>query len=579
MEKRLEKEIIDCDLLVIGGGLAGCMAAIKGADLGVQTVMVEKANPWRSGAAGTGIDHIFAYFPDIQGPKGYTVDDLIEDHTEKVGGMVHQDILKIIAYNALDRIHDLEKMGVKIRYEQSELPGKYILVRQIHNVINTLNFDGRDIKVKMADEVKRRGARIVSRVMVRDLIVREGRVVGAIGVGTRDGKIYIFRCKAVVLSTARISGGRIFTDPGPGAGIAFNLRWPPSETGDGKIMAFNAGAELINLEFSHRRVNLKGLIRGGGMPYNSYSPPGQGINAHGDVIMPPEKDIFSDSDQGIYNAPKHKLFDELNTGRGPIYCDLTTGTEEEIKFAEWSVFHEGGGHALLHLMEREGIDFRTHMLEMDRGEIELGNWGAGGVYVDHNCASTIPGVSAAGDEIGGVPLSTAPGALTTGWFAAEKACEYISENSNVPAFTDNEDEINALEEKCRQMKHRKDGQCWQEAQVALNNVMSFYGTNLKTEKMLERGLENIDYLSKEVSLMAKDTHELVRCLEMENLIKNAELILRGNLERKESRKIKSMAIHVRLDYPEQDDQNWFCALSQKKEKDAVVFAKRQFRRI
>ena len=259
--KRLERETIHCDLLVVGAGLAGSMAAIKGADLGHDTIVVEKANAYRSGAAATGVDHIWAHFPEVQGPIGYTVDDLVEDHMDKVGGLIHEDLLRVVALNALDRIHDLEKMGVKVRYAHSKVPGGYILVRQIHSVVNTLNFDGRDMKVKMTEEMQKRGVKIVNRVMITGLLKKDGMAVGAVGIGTRDKKIYLFRSKAVLLCTARISGGRMFNEPGPGAGTVFNVRWPGSETGDGKVAALYAGAELINLEFSHHRVNFKNFVR------------------------------------------------------------------------------------------------------------------------------------------------------------------------------------------------------------------------------------------------------------------------------------------------------------------------------
>lgn len=580
VSKNLKKTVIDCDLLVIGAGLAGCFAAIRGSNLGVRTVVVEKAYPPRSGAAATGIDHIWGYFPEIQGARGFTLNDLVEDHLNQMDGMCHEDLTRVISENALDRILDLERMGVKIRYDQSTLPGKFILVRQVQSVVNTLNFDGRDIKVRMAKAVGRSGAKTVSRVMVTELVKRNGRVVGAIGIGTRDQKIYLFRSKATVLCTARISGGRMFNEAGPGAGIAMNLRWPPSESGDGKAMAFRAGAELINLEFSHRRVNFKNFIRGGGMPYNSYSPAGQGINAFGKAIMPPEKGIFKDSDEGkgLYTAPKHKLIDELMEGRGPIYCDLTTGTEEEIRFSEWSVNHEGGGAALLHVMQREGIDFRKDKIEMGPGEVELGNFGAGGLYVDGNCASTLPALFVAGDEIGGVPLATAPGALTTGWYAAEKAVAYLKKNRAMVSPGVRDQEVAEFESLCLSVLNRKDGLRWQEAQVALNRNMNYYGLQLKTEKMIERGLENIDDLKRHAELKAHNAHELMRCLEMRNLLLNAELILRGNLERKESRNIKSMNIHRRMDYPLQDDVNWKCSLSQRLENGQIIFAKRPFRR-
>lgn len=579
MAKPLEKVVYNCDLLVVGAGMAGCMAAIRGAALGLKTIAVEKADANRSGAAATGVDHIWAYFPEVQGSK-YGIAELVLDHMDKVGGNIHEDLLKVIAENALDRIHDLEKMGVKVRYEHSKVPGKYILVRQIHSVVNTLNFDGRDMKLHMTKAMEKQGVQIINRVMVTELLKKDGRVVGAVGVGTRDSKIYIFYAKAVILSTARISGGRMYEQPGPGAGVCFNLRWPPSDTGDGKVAAFHAGAELINLEYAHHRVNFKNIVRGGGLPYNSYSPAGQGINARGDVIMPPEKDLFQDSDDGIYNAPKLKLIDELNAGRGPIYCDLTTGTEEEIKFTEWSLTHEGGGYALQHMMKRAGMDFRTHKFEMGPGEMELGNFGAGGIYVDGKCQSTIPGLFAAGDEMGGVPLACAPGALATGWYAAEQALEYIKKESINDIEKADTGVVDKLEMLCHSFTDRKEGNRWQDAQITLNRIMQYYATNLKSETMLTRALEHLDYLQNNAELYASNPHELMRCLEMHNLFINAELILRGNLERKETRYIKSAPIHTRIDYPKQDDENWNCSLSQRLEEDGtLVFAKRPYRRI
>lgn len=579
MQKRLDKQVIDCDLLVVGGGLAGCMAAIKGADIGLNTVLVEKANPKRSGAATTGVDHIWAYFPEVQGPKGQTIDDLVENHSSKVDNMIHHDLLYVIARNAYDRIHDLEKMGIKIRYSDSEFPGGFRLVRQFQKYVNTLNFDGRDMKVKMTAEVKKRGAKIISRVMMTDLIVRDGRVVGAFGVGVRDAKLYVFNAKAVILSTARLTGGRMFEQPGPGAGVAFNLRWPPSGTGDGKAMALRAGAELINMEFTNGCASFKNFLRGGGQPHNTYSPPGQGINAFGDAILPPKGgDIFKDEDSTTMVVGK-PLFAEIAKGRGPVYCDLTTGTEEEIQYAEWSLEHEGGGYGLKHVMKRQGIDFRKHKLEMCPGEIELGNLSAAGIYCDGNCESTIKGLFAAGDEIGGVPFGCAPGAIATGWYAAEKADDYIRENKVSSDVNGSEEEIDQLEKHCVEILERKEGHRWQDAQITLNRLMNYYGANNKTEKMINKGLESLDDLMKNVELKAGNPHELIRCIEMRSLFLNSETILLANRERKESRTMLGMTIHTRLDYPKQDDENFKCSLSQRRSPDgSVVFAKREFRK-
>ena len=189
------------------------------------------------------------------------------------------------------------------------------------------------------------------------------------------------------------------------------------------------------------------------------------------------------------------------------------------------------------------------------------------------------GLFVAGDEMGGLPLGCAPGALATGWYAAEEAADYLKKNQSALLVDESEEEIQELEETCLSYLERKEGNRWQDAQITLNRLMSYYGLNLKTENMLKKGMENLDDLKKHAEMKADNTHELIRCLEMKNLFTNAELILMGNLERKESRKIKSMYIHKRLDYPEQDDENWMCALSQRKSKDGLIFAKRDFRRI
>jgi succinate dehydrogenase/fumarate reductase flavoprotein subunit len=181
--------------------------------------------------------------------------------------------------------------------------------------------------------------------------------------------------------------------------------------------------------------------------------------------------------------------------------------------------------------------------------------------------------------MGGVPLGCAPGALATGWYAAEQGVAWYKKHQGPARFRDSDEEVQQFESLCLSMLNRRDGHRWQEAQIALNRLMNYYGLKLKTEKMIQRGLENLDDLTRSTELKAQDPHELMRCLEMRNLLLNAELILQGNLERKETRKIKSMNIHWRLDYPEQDDENWKCALSQRLENGKIVFTKRPYRKI
>ena len=201
-----ELEVIEhtCDVLVVGGGLAGCMAAIRAGELNDRVILVDKSNPERSGCAATGVDHIWAYFPEVQGPEGVTLEDLVDDHVNNLGGgLANREVVHYVAETALDRILDLERFGVKIRYEDSTLPGKFRLVYQLHACRNTLHFDGRDVKRFLTKAVRERGVEIADRVMATDLLLHDGQIAGAVGYGTRDGHLHLFRAKAVVMATGR----------------------------------------------------------------------------------------------------------------------------------------------------------------------------------------------------------------------------------------------------------------------------------------------------------------------------------------------------------------------------------------
>ncbi len=208
-------------------------------------VVRKKPIPLSSGCAGTGIDHVWGYIPAVHEPMGWTLEDLIEDHTQIIArGLIDKELLYLVASEAYDRVLDLEKFGVNFRYKDSKAPGKFRIVTQFHSVPTTWNFDGVDIKIKLTREAKRRGVTIINRVMVTDLLKTDSRIAGAVGVDTRNGKQYLFKAKAVVVSTGRVNRlSRTVT------GVWGNHRVPVNETGDGRAMALRAGVPIINMEF------------------------------------------------------------------------------------------------------------------------------------------------------------------------------------------------------------------------------------------------------------------------------------------------------------------------------------------
>jgi len=554
-----------CDVCVVGGGLAGCMAAIRAAELNDSVVLVDKSNPERSGCAGTGLDHIWGYFPEVQGREEVSLEQMVEDHTRNVAqGLVNRRMLHYIAATSYDRILDLERFGARIRFEDSTLPGKLRLQYQMHACRNTLHFEGRDIKRILTTAVRKSGARILDRMMVTEVLTRDGEAVGVAGYGTRDGKIHRIRAKAVIMTTGRIN--RLYK---PYPGLTFAIRMPPALTGDGKAAMFRAGAELINMEFLSipGRWSSRNLIRGGGLPTGSYQPPGVGVNALGEVIRRRNHEVGSKTVYGTAKtfATGRSFQGELEAGRGPIYADMSWGSEEDQRYMLWAIENEGLGPGFLHIMERYGLDFRRHKIELWPIEPEHSAAAAGGPIVDETCQTTLPALYAAGDEVGGVPGSVAPGAFTMGYLAAESAAKRAGGTGTV---ADGQGEEELLDF-CNEILNRSGGDPWEDAQAAIHNHMSDYNIQNRSETMARRGLECLEYLKNTMRLTAASPHELTHCLEIRNLIECGRIIFRSTIERKESRG----KIFQRKDYPEQDDANWFCFLGQRLENGRVRFQK------
>jgi succinate dehydrogenase/fumarate reductase flavoprotein subunit len=244
---------------------------------------------------------------------------------------------------------------------------------------------------------------------------------------------------------------------------------------------------------------------------------------------------------------------------------MSWGSDADQEYTRWGVSNEGGGWALNHVLDVYGMDYRTHKIEMGKCEPEHSGLSSCGPIVDANCQTSIPGLYAAGDEAGGCSWTAVPGALTMGYLAAEKAVEFASSMGSVPQGNGHEQ----AEAFCNEILARQEGDPWKHAQMFIQNTMTFYNTDYKSESMSSRALEYMDYLKKNMRLMAANPHEMTHCLEIRNIIENAEMILRATIQRKESRYF----LLRRLDYPELDDENYFCFLGQQLQGDDVAFRK------
>jgi succinate dehydrogenase/fumarate reductase flavoprotein subunit len=587
MAKKNEIISLDSDVLIIGGGLAGCMAAIKASESGVTVILVEKANTLASGCAGTGVDHMWAYIPPVHEKMGYTIEDLIESHTRGIAhGFIDRELLHLITRESYNRMLDLERFGLNFRYRDSKLPGQFRVVSQFHSVPTTFNFDGRDVKVQLTKEAKKRGVKIINRVTMVDLLSSpEGHITGALGVGTRDGKVYIFKAKAVVSSTGRVNRlSRSLT------GVWGNLRLPAYETGDGRSMAFRAGLPIINMEFlSPSAFAIGNFELNLGAPRNTVQPAGSVVDGHGKVIVP--RTNFYDWEslgKGKVDAAellktqlatrppeRPDYFGMHHQGKGPFYLDLTGGTEEEIKYIEWSISHEGkGSYFLDYLKNQEKFDFSRDKLEWLPNSREMAGTASSGLVVNKNLETGVRGLFAAGDEVGGLPWVCAPGAFTMGWYSGEMAAR---EAMNQRTFSRvGKDKLNALSEFCGRMFENRDGLHWREVEIAVQNIVDHYGGNIRSEKMLLRGLARLQDIKDNVSYRAENPHEMGRCFDVISILENAEMLLRASVERKESRRIPFG--FYRADFPDKNDQDYFVFLGQRLKGKAVEFSKIEIRR-
>jgi succinate dehydrogenase/fumarate reductase flavoprotein subunit len=577
---------IETDVLIIGGGLAGCMAAIKASEYGVKVAIAEKSNTLSSGCAGTGIDHVWGYIPPIHGQMGWTIDDLVEDHVQGVArGFINRELLYLVASESYQRVLDLEKFGVNFRYPDSTLPGNFRIVPQFHSVPTTFNFDGRDLKPILTKEAKKRGVTIVNRVMMVELIIAEGQACGAVGVGTNNGKIYSFKAKAVVVSTGRVN--RLTRGA---TGVWGNHRVPASETGDGRAMGLRAGLPIINSEFyTPEGYSIGGFELSLGSPRNTVQPAGSVTGPAGEPIVPrthfynwsklgKEKIDPLETRRAFLEAPPMPPYSRMHReGKGPFYLDLTGGTEEEIHYIEWSISNEGKGSFFLeYLKNQERFDFRRDKLEWLPNSREMAGTAASGFLVDTNMETEVPNLFAAGDDIGGVPWMCSPGAFTMGWKAGEKAA--LAAKKQGTFLSADGEKIESLKKFCSDAASSKEGLYWREVEMAIQNIMDYYACDVRSEPMLSRGLERLSGIRRTVSFRAGNPHELMRCLEVRSVLDNSEMILAASRERKESRTGTRGLGFIRAEYPERDDKNWLAFLALRLKGKGFEFSKIPIRR-
>lgn len=535
-------EQIETDVLIVGGGLSGALAALKVKEEGLDCVVLEKSNTKRSGNAGSGIDHIFSYIPELHEKVGYSMEEMKEEQAQfdLAGlGLGFRSLNDFFVENSYDRIIGLEKYGLKFRFEDSNVPGGYRVIPQFHSVPTSFNFEGRDIKPILTKEMEKSGVRIYNRVFVYELLKDEGKVVGAIGVCTRENIIYVVRAKTTILATA----GGVDRLCKSATGVDFERFHSASmNNGAGKVLAMNAGADIINMEYTLAQGGMEWLnwTMSAGCPGGTYWPCARIIDEDGNVIM--ERDIAFSPEDPNYKEKHQKQFARHLEGRKRVfehlaagellYMDMAEATDDEIEYVKWSLSHEGKCNTLLANMDAQGISFKDIKIPYFYTNMVQTFVSCSGVYSNVKCETTVENLYAAGNEIAGMSNNSAPEAVVygieAGLQAAKKAKETecggkvdISQVARVQQLVEGFYE-NESEDK------------WLDIEHAIQNIINTFGTIPHSDIKCRTALNQLEKMEKEIHLHAENPHEINRCLDVIFILQTAKAIFLACENRKEN---------------------------------------------
>lgn len=520
------------DVLIVGGGTAGAVAAIKAKEAlpNGHVLLLEKANVKRSGAIALGMDGVNnAVIPGHATPEQY-----VKEITLANDGIVDQAAILAYARESFPMIQELEGWGVKF---QKTATGDYDLKKVHHKGSYVLPMpEGYDIKKILTRVIRRVGVRVENRIMATRVLLEGGRAAGIAGINVRTGEFVVICAKTVILCCG--AAGRLGL---PASGYLTGTYENPSNAGDGYSMAFQAGAELANLECFQINPLLKDY-NGPACAYVSGPYGGFTVNAKGHRFM------LSDYWSGQMMMEFHR---ELTGPNGPVYLKMNHLAPETVTEIE----------KILHTTERpsrgrfhagRGIAYGEQLVEMAVSEIGLcSGHSASGVRVNEHAETTVPGLYAAGD-MASVPHNYMLGAFTYGKIAARSAAVFARDRAE-PVL--NDAELSREQTRVLAPLHRSNGIQPHLLEYKLRRHVNDYLQPPKSEHRLQRGLDYFQRAHGELDqLSASDPHELMRAIECHFIRDCAELAARASLFRTESR---WGLYHYRQDYPERDDQNWF----------------------
>lgn len=529
----MKTEKISTDVLIIGGGTAGCYAALTISENSEKKVLIcEKAHIKRSGCLAAGVNALNAYIVEGRKPQDYV------DYAKKdADGIVREDLL-ITMSEKLNEVTDrLEKLGLVILKDEN---GKYV-TRGNRN----LKINGENIKPILADAVeKAKNVTVLNRVNIFDYSVKDNKINGAFGFGIESGIFYTIEAKAVIIATGGAAG--LYKPNNPGFS-RHKMWYPPFNTGAGYAMGIRAGAEMTTFEMRFIALRCKDTIAPTGTLAQGVGA--KQINSLGEVY---ETKYGLTTSERVYGT-----VNENQEGRGPCYLRTEGITAEQ---------DESLLKAYLNMAPSQTIKWIESGRNPSRQNVEIegtepyivGGHTASGYWVDTDRATTIEGLFAGGDVAGGCPQKYVTGALAEGEIAGLSAVKYIDSKESFEKISD-EDTNYHLRETEKYLTDRHSLYTTEQLEEAMQTVMDSYAGGIKTNyRFNEKQLDIADCKIRQLEtltddLYAEDFQELMYICELKERLTVCKSVIAHLRARKETR---WHSFAENLDYPEKDDRNF-----------------------
>lgn len=529
----MKTEKISTDVLIIGGGTAGCYAALTISENSDKKVLIcEKAHIKRSGCLAAGVNALNAYIVEGRKPQDYV------DYAKKdADGIVREDLLLTMSEKLNEVTDRLEKLGLVILKDEN---GKYV-TRGNRN----LKINGENIKPILADAVeKAKNVTVLNRVNIFDYSVKDNKINGAFGFGIENGIFYTIEAKAVIIATGGAAG--LYKPNNPGFS-RHKMWYPPFNTGAGYAMGIRAGAEMTTFEMRFIALRCKDTIAPTGTLAQGVGA--KQINSLGEVY---ETKYGLTTSERVYGT-----VNENQEGRGPCYLRTEGITAEQ---------DESLLKAYLNMAPSQTIKWIESGRNPSRQNVEIegtepyivGGHTASGYWVDTDRATTIEGLFAGGDVAGGCPQKYVTGALAEGEIAGLSAVKYIDSKESFEKIS-NEDTNYHLRETEKYLTDRHSLYTTEQLEEAMQTVMDSYAGGIKTNyRFNEKQLDIADCKIRQLEtltddLYAEDFQELMYICELKERLTVCKSVIAHLRARKETR---WHSFAENLDYPEKDDRSF-----------------------